>query len=63
MKKETGIFLAVPAFILSSMEHSISNTYYLLTSKEWDFIPYILICIIGNTMGAIFTNILIKGKQ
>lgn len=62
-KNPTGIFLAVPAFILSGMEHSIANTYYLLASKEWDFIPYILICIIGNTMGAIFTNILIKGKQ
>ena len=54
-----GIFLAVPAFILSGMEHSIANTYYLLASRQWAFIPIVLICVVGNTLGSILTNELI----
>lgn len=48
-----GIFLCVPAFILSGMEHSIANTYYVLLSRTPEFIPYIIVCILGNSLGAI----------
>ena len=58
-----GIFLCVPAFILSGMEHSIANTYYILLYDICNMtlknLPYVIVCIIGNSMGAIFMRKLI----
>ena len=59
-KTSIAIFLCVPAFILSGMEHSIANTYYLLLSNSPEFIPYIIVCILGNSLGAICMRKLIS---
>ena len=59
-KTSITIFLCVPAFILSGMEHSIANTYYVLLSDALEFIPYIIVCILGNSLGAICMRKLIS---
>ena len=59
-KTSIAIFLCVPAFILSGMEHSIANTYYVLLSDALEFIPYIIVCILGNSLGAICMRKLIS---
>lgn len=63
-----GIFLCVPAFILSGMEHSIANTYYILLYDICNLtlknLPYLIVCVIGNSIGAIFMRGLIEeGKD
>ena len=37
-----------------------SNTYYWLLSSSLEFIPYIIVCILGNSLGAICMRKLIS---
>ncbi len=52
-KSYTGIFFAVPAFILSGFEHSIANMGYFGYSLIFDIngLLYIWLVIIGNAIG------------
>ena len=48
-----SIFLCVTGFILSGMEHSIANSYYLFLLPNKEFLISMPIYIIGNAIGAI----------
>lgn len=54
-KSLLNIFLAVPVFILAGFEHSIANIGYFSIANivSFDSIIFIIICILGNTFGAI----------
>lgn len=50
-----GIFLCVPAFILSGFEHSIANMFYIAAART--FSPYVLlylvVVLLGNSIGGV----------
>lgn len=48
-----GIFVCVPAFILSGFEHSIANMFYFAAalSISGESLLYLLIIILGNSLG------------
>jgi formate/nitrite transporter FocA (FNT family) len=49
------VFLCVTVFILSSYEHCIANMYYFTIAGAWNLntIIYLLVMILGNSVGAI----------
>lgn len=66
------IILSVMVFILAGFEHCIADVFYFasyLAVKEQSFLEilkntgYILIIILGNSLGSIVTNTLIKLKE
>ena len=61
--KMSGIFFAVPVFILSGFEHSIANMCYFGASNivSFDAFLYIVIVIIGNSVGGMLLPI-VTGK-
>lgn len=66
-KTPLGIFICVSGFILSKMEHSIANSYYIITetlinNTNCNFI-YLITYIVGNTIGGLFGYILLKMKR
>lgn len=63
--KYASIFLAVIVFILCGFEHSIANMYYFSIANLWSsnsFI-YLLIMILGNSIGGVFIPICDKIKN
>ena len=56
--KYLGIFMCVIVFILSGFEHCIANMFYFSLASLWSTksLWYILIMIIGNSIGAILIN-------
>lgn len=48
-----GIFVCVPAFILSGFEHSIANMFYFAISlcMNTESVLYLLLIILGNSLG------------
>lgn len=54
--KYLAIFLGVSVFILSGFEHCVANMYYFSVSNMWSLktIIYMLIMILGNSLGSIF---------
>ena len=48
-----GIFVCVPAFILSGFEHSIANMFYFAAAHRLDVesVLYLLLIILGNSLG------------
>ncbi len=61
--KLSGIFFAVPVFILSGFEHSIANMCYFGASGivSFDAFLYLVIVILGNSVGGMLLPIL-SGK-
>ena len=56
------IFLAVSAFIMSGFEHVIANASYYAYAKVFDIkvVLYIILMMIGNSIGAIILEVLYK---
>lgn len=47
------IFICVAAFVLCGLDHSIANTFYILSYKiDFKSICNIIIAVVGNTIGA-----------
>ena len=48
-----GIFFCVPVFILAGFEHSIADMFYFFLAGEYSlrFVGFILLVILGNTVG------------
>ncbi len=55
-----GIFFCIPVFILSGFEHSIANMFYFAAARSIsiDVAVYILIVLIGNSVGGMFFELL-----
>lgn len=56
--KYLGIFMCVIVFILSGFEHCIANMFYFSLASLWSTksLWYIIIMIMGNSIGAILIN-------
>lgn len=63
--KYLGVFLAVTVFILSGFEHCIANMFYFSVANAWTTktLLYILIMIIGNTLGSFIIPLANKVKK
>ena len=48
-----GIFVCVPAFILSGFEHSIANMFYFAAARIFhgEMVLYLLVIVLGNSLG------------
>lgn len=57
-----GIFICVPVFILSGFEHSIANMFYFSAACSFNInsIIYILLIVLGNTVGGVTIPLLQK---
>lgn len=57
--KYMGIFMCVMVFILSGFEHSVANMFYFSVANmlSWNSLLYILIMVIGNSIGAIIISL------
>lgn len=57
-----GILVCIPTFILSGFEHSIADAFYFSVAASFDVksILYILMIIIGNTVGGCAIPLLMK---
>lgn len=64
-KTVLGVFVFIPAFILCGFEHSIADMYYFFTAGIFSFkaLMFILIVIIGNSLGGVFIPLLQSLKE
>ena len=66
--KYIGIFLCVPVFILSGLEHCVADMFYLQLAGAYSLqaLSFILLASLGNTLGAflipLFTQVLFQEK-
>lgn len=60
--KVLGIIFCVVVFIISGFEHCVANMFYFSLASVWSFkaILYILIMIIGNSLGGLLIPSIIK---
>lgn len=60
--KYVGIFMGITIFILCGFEHCVANMFYFTISRLWsiDAIKYILVMILGNSVGSILLALGIK---
>ena len=60
--KYVGIFMGITIFILAGFEHCIANMYYFTVAGMWSTktILYILVMILGNSVGSILLALGIK---
>ncbi len=60
-KKSTiGIIFCIPTFILCGFEHSIADIFYFSMSgfREWKDLLYLLVIILGNSIGSLIIPLL-----
>ncbi len=66
-KTVVGILFCVPVFILAGFEHSIANMFYFAAAESFslDTVVYILVVVLGNTIGGMLLPLLamVKPKQ
>lgn len=59
-----GVFLCVPVFILSGMEHSIADMFYFFAGSAWSMrtVVCVIVIVIGNGIGGVLIPLLRPGK-
>jgi len=65
-KSSLGVFFCVPTFILAGFEHSIADMFYLSLGYSFTLksLVFILLVVIGNSLGAItMTGLRILGEK
>ena len=60
--KVIAIFFAVAIFVIAGFEHCVANMYYFSFASMWSLktLLYILIMILGNSIGSLLIYVLIK---
>ena len=60
--KYMGIFMGITVFILAGFEHCVANMYYFSAANmwEWKTVLYVLVMILGNSVGSILLALGIK---
>ena len=64
-KTIAGILFCVPVFILAGFEHSVANMFYFAAAGNFfslDVIVYLLIVVVGNTIGGMLMPLLAMVK-
>lgn len=59
--REYAPLIAVPAFILCGAEHCIADICFFISAGvlTWNFVPFLLVVIVGNSMGSLLLHRLI----
>lgn len=58
-----GIFLCVPAFLLSRFDHCIAIAAYIAMSTQsytWFSLAFLVLSIVGNTVGSLFVSTILN---
>lgn len=60
--KYVPIFMGITIFILAGFEHCVANMYYFSVANMWTLktVLYVLVMILGNSVGSILLALLIK---
>ena len=60
--KYVGIFMGITVFILAGFEHCVANMFYFSAGNmwEWKTVLYVLIMVLGNSVGSIIIALLSK---
>ena len=60
--KYMGIFMGITVFILAGFEHCVANMFYFSVANMWGWktILYVLIMVLGNSVGSILLALGIK---
>ena len=58
--KYMGIFMGITVFILAGFEHCVANMYYFSAANMWKTILYVLVMILGNSVGSILLSLGMK---
>lgn len=63
--KLVAIFFAVTIFVICGFEHCIGDMVYFSIANAWSFktFGYILMMILGNSIGSLFINFLLKQAE
>lgn len=61
-QKPIGIFLCVPAFLLSGFDHCIALAGYIAmgATYSWFALGFLVLAIIGNTIGSLFISTILN---
>ena len=61
-QKPIGIFLCVPAFLLSGFDHCIALAGYIAmgAAYSWFALGFLVLAIIGNTIGSLFISTILN---
>ena len=61
-EKVIGVIVPISFFVYAGFQHCVANMFYLAASGLWNinFIVGLLICIIGNSVGAILLDLFVK---
>lgn len=65
-KNVTDLFVllfCVSVFVIIGFEHSIASSFYLLISLSWESIWYIIIMVMGNSIGSCLVAAVVKEKN
>ena len=62
--KYVVLMLCIAGFIIAGFEHSIADMFYLMLNLSFDFksLIFIVLCVIGNSLGGVFIPLLNKIK-
>lgn len=53
------VMMCVMVFILSGYEHCIVYYFYMLTTLSWRIVGMFFVCVLGNSLGAIFARLVL----
>lgn len=62
LSKILGVIFAVMVFILAGFEHCVANMFYFFFVENYNF-SYLLIMILGNSLGSIFFAYILRQTQ
>lgn len=53
-KRLTVLIMCIAAFVIIGADHCIANSFYFFCSNDfnWNILAYLLVCIVGNTLGS-----------
>ena len=66
LKKKDPIstILCIMTFILCGFEHCVANVFYFVCgANHWLAMPYLILYILGNSLGGVFLKHLIQRSQ
>ena len=62
--KVIGVVTPIAFFVYAGFQHCIANMFYIAAGNVWsiDSLIGLLICIVGNSLGALFLDLFVKYK-
>ena len=60
--KAVGIIVPISFFVYAGFQHCVANMFYIAASGNWNLNAFVglLICILGNSLGAILLDLFVK---